>query len=155
MAITQNSTTKQNKTLKNFGNVRWVTDRRAVTSAQADNWIGKRIGKRKVDNRPPGGYVGDSPTTGSPNRTGKTKTPYVLDVLVLPMRVPPHCFRLASLAENATAQRSVDYLTFTARQSVAHLTITTLSWRSVQTFLVLLRTEAGGMPAFQSVTATR
>ncbi|MDR1924278.1 MAG: hypothetical protein LBQ66_07885 [Planctomycetaceae bacterium] len=29
------------------------------------------------------------------------------------MRVPPHCFRLAPLAENVTAQRSVDYLTIT------------------------------------------
>ncbi|MDR1924230.1 MAG: hypothetical protein LBQ66_07645 [Planctomycetaceae bacterium] len=33
-----------------------------------------------------------------------------MGVLVLPMRVPPHCFRLASLAENTTAQRSVVYL---------------------------------------------
>jgi hypothetical protein len=38
----------------------------------------------------------------------------------------------------------------TAWQSVAHLTITNMSWRSVQTFLVLLHTEAGGPPAFQS-----
>ncbi|MDR1922804.1 MAG: hypothetical protein LBQ66_00400 [Planctomycetaceae bacterium] len=27
-----------------IGNVRWVTDRRAVASAQADNWGGKRVG---------------------------------------------------------------------------------------------------------------
>jgi hypothetical protein len=29
------------------------------------------------------------------------------------------------------------------------------SWRSVQTFLVLLHTEAGGTPAFQSASASR
>ncbi|MDR1924156.1 MAG: hypothetical protein LBQ66_07255, partial [Planctomycetaceae bacterium] len=62
----------------------------------------------------------------------------------------PHCFRLASLAENATARRSVAHLTITVRRSVAHLTFANTSWRSVQTFLVLLHTEAGGTPAFQS-----
>jgi hypothetical protein len=36
-----------------------------------------------------------------------------LGVLVLLMRVPPHCFRLASLAENATAWWSVAHLTIT------------------------------------------
>ncbi|MDR1923751.1 MAG: hypothetical protein LBQ66_05185 [Planctomycetaceae bacterium] len=41
--------------------VRWVTDRRTVTSAQADNWIAK--------NTPP-----------------KPKRPYVLGNLVLQMR---------------------------------------------------------------------
>jgi hypothetical protein len=51
----------------------------------------------------------------------------------------PLCFRLAPLAENATAW-----------QSVAHLTITNPFWRSVLTFLVLWHTEAGGTPAFQS-----
>ncbi|MDR1922942.1 MAG: hypothetical protein LBQ66_01105, partial [Planctomycetaceae bacterium] len=35
-----------------------------------------------------------------------------------------HCFRLASLAENTTAQRSVVYLTLIARRSVDYLTIT-------------------------------
>ncbi|MDR1923248.1 MAG: hypothetical protein LBQ66_02645 [Planctomycetaceae bacterium] len=36
----------------------------------------------------------------------------------------PHCFRLAPLAENVTAQRSVTHLTITAQRSVTHLTIT-------------------------------
>ncbi|MDR1923675.1 MAG: hypothetical protein LBQ66_04805 [Planctomycetaceae bacterium] len=31
----------------------------------------------------------------------------------MPMRAPLHCFRLASLAENTTAQRSVAHLTLT------------------------------------------
>jgi hypothetical protein len=48
-----------------------------------------------------------------------------------------------------------EYADATARRSVAHLTITKPSWRSVQTCSVLLRTEAGGMPAFQSVAASR
>ncbi|MDR1923566.1 MAG: hypothetical protein LBQ66_04245 [Planctomycetaceae bacterium] len=47
-----------------------------------------------------------SPTTGSPKRIGKTNTPYVLGVLVLPVCLQPHCFRLASLAENAIHQES-------------------------------------------------
>ncbi|MDR1925287.1 MAG: hypothetical protein LBQ66_13035 [Planctomycetaceae bacterium] len=55
----------------------------AVTSAQADNCGGKRV--------------------GSPNRKrGRIGEP---------IRVPPHCFRLAPLAENVTAQRSVTHLT--------------------------------------------
>jgi hypothetical protein len=37
-----------------------------------------------------------------------------------------------------------------ARRSVAHLTFANPCWRSVPTFLVLLRTEAGIPPAFQS-----
>ncbi|MDR1925279.1 MAG: hypothetical protein LBQ66_12995 [Planctomycetaceae bacterium] len=36
-------------------------------------------------------------------------------LLVLSMRVQPHCFRLAPLAENTTAQRSVVHLTLTMR----------------------------------------
>jgi hypothetical protein len=103
------------------------------------NGTPKRIGKRKVGNRPPGGCVGDSPTAGASKRIGKTNPSYVLGVLVLPMRFPPHCFRLASLAENTTAWRSV-----------AHLTITNPFWRLVPTCSVPLRTEAGGTPAFQS-----
>jgi hypothetical protein len=43
----------------------------------------------------------------------------------------------------------------TAWQSVAHLTFAKPFWRSVQTCSVLLRTEAGGTPAFQSFSATR
>jgi hypothetical protein len=43
----------------------------------------------------------------------------------------------------------------TARRSVAHLTFAGAFWRSVQTCSVLLRTEAGGTPAFQSVAALR
>ncbi|MDR1923736.1 MAG: hypothetical protein LBQ66_05110 [Planctomycetaceae bacterium] len=58
-------------------------------------------------------------------------------------------------AENVTAQRSVTHLTITARRSVAHLAFANTSWRSVQTFLVLLHTEAGGTPAFQSAAASR
>jgi hypothetical protein len=42
-----------------------------------------------------------------------------------------------------------------AQQSVAHLTFADTSWRSVPTCSVLLRTEAGGTPAFQSVAASR
>jgi hypothetical protein len=34
-------------------------------------------------------------------------------------------------------------------------TFANTSWRSVQTFLVLLHTEAGGTPAFQSFSASR
>jgi hypothetical protein len=74
------------------------------------------------------------------------------------MRVPPRCFRLAPLAENAIHQESpaVGYPPYVAVQrSVAHLTLPTFFWRSVQTFLVLLHTEAGGTPAFQSVAASR
>jgi hypothetical protein len=37
----------------------------------------------------------------------------------------------------------------------AHLTFANTCWRSVQTFLVLLHTEAGGTPAFQSFAASR
>ncbi|MDR1923721.1 MAG: hypothetical protein LBQ66_05035 [Planctomycetaceae bacterium] len=48
-----------------------------------------------------------------------------------------------------------EYADVTARRSVTHLTFTNTFWRSVQTFLVLLRTEAGGMPAFQSTAASR
>jgi hypothetical protein len=40
-----------------------------------------------------------------------------------------------------------------ARRSVTYLTFADTFWRAVLTFLVLLRTEAGGMPAFQSVAA--
>jgi hypothetical protein len=43
----------------------------------------------------------------------------------------------------------------TARRSVTHLTFANPFLRSVQTCSVLLRTEAGGTPAFQSVTASR
>ncbi|MDR1923906.1 MAG: hypothetical protein LBQ66_05995 [Planctomycetaceae bacterium] len=39
--------------------------------------------------------------------------------------------------------------------SVTHLTFADTFWRSVQTCSVLLHTEAGGMPAFQSTSATR
>ncbi|MDR1923159.1 MAG: hypothetical protein LBQ66_02200, partial [Planctomycetaceae bacterium] len=61
---------------------------------------------RKVGNRPPGGYVGVLADNRSGKRIGKTKTPYVLGVLVLPMRVLPHCFRRAPLAETAIHQVS-------------------------------------------------
>ncbi|MDR1925919.1 MAG: hypothetical protein LBQ66_16245 [Planctomycetaceae bacterium] len=54
-----------------MANVREATDRRAVTS-------------------PVNHYR--SPTTGSPKRIGKTNSPYVLGVLVLPIRVPPPLF---------------------------------------------------------------
>jgi hypothetical protein len=63
-----------------------------------------------------------------------------LGVLVLPMRFGDPVVGVADV----TARRSVTHLTF------AHLTFANTCWRSVQTFLVLLRTEAGGMPAFQS-----
>jgi hypothetical protein len=43
----------------------------------------------------------------------------------------------------------------TARRSVTHLTFTNTFWRSVPTCSVLLRTEAGGTPAFQSFAAFR
>jgi hypothetical protein len=43
----------------------------------------------------------------------------------------------------------------TARRSVTHLTFTNTSWCSVQTFLILLRTEAGETPAFPSFAASR
>jgi hypothetical protein len=42
-----------------------------------------------------------------------------------------------------------------ARRSVTHLTFADTFWRAVLTFLVLLRTEAGGTPAFQSFAASR
>jgi hypothetical protein len=42
-----------------------------------------------------------------------------------------------------------------ARRSVAHLTFANPSWRSVPTCSVLLHTEAGGTPAFQSFAASR
>jgi hypothetical protein len=48
-----------------------------------------------------------------------------------------------------------EYADATAWQSVAHLTFADMFWRSVQTCSVLLRTEAGGTPAFQSVAALR
>jgi hypothetical protein len=66
-------------------------------------------------------------------RIGKTKTPKTYGVLVLPMRFP--------LPLSACADA-------TAWQSVAHLTFANTFWRSVPTFLVLLRTEAGGMPRY-------
>jgi hypothetical protein len=59
-----------------------------------------------------------------------------LGVLVLPMR-----FDTPAVGE---------YADVTARRSVTHLTFTNTFWRSVQTCSVLLRTEAGGTPAFQS-----
>jgi hypothetical protein len=43
----------------------------------------------------------------------------------------------------------------TARRSVTHLTFANPFWCPVRTFLVLLHTEAGGMPAFQSLAASR
>jgi hypothetical protein len=95
--------------------VRWATDRWAVASAQADSESGKRI--------------------------GKTKTPYVLGVLVLPM-----CVGDPIVGE---------YADVTARRSVTHLTFADTFGRSVPTCSVLLHAEAGGMPAFQSGTALR
>jgi hypothetical protein len=63
-----------------------------------------------------------------------------LGVLILPVRDPPQLSACADV---------------TARRSVTHLTFADTFWRSVQTCSVLLRTEAGGTPAFQSVAATR
>jgi hypothetical protein len=79
------------------------------------------------------------------------------------------CFLAIQLSACAdvTAWQSVTHLTFwfcqcilaiqlsavadvTAWQSVTHLAFVNTFWRSVQTFLVLLHTEAGGTPAFQS-----
>jgi hypothetical protein len=56
-------------------NVRWVTDRRAVTSATADNGGGLRVDKRKVGNRLPGGYVGASRQLDRQNTSAKPKRP--------------------------------------------------------------------------------
>jgi hypothetical protein len=43
----------------------------------------------------------------------------------------------------------------TARRSVTHLTFANMSWRSVPTCSVLLRTEAGETPAFQSAASRK
>jgi hypothetical protein len=83
------------------------------------------------------------PTVGAEDAPAKPKR-YTFWAIWYINTFPAHCFRLASLAENTTAQRSV-----------VHLTFANPFWRSVPTCLVLLRTEAGGMPAFQSVAASR
>jgi hypothetical protein len=91
-----------------------------------------------VGNRLPGGCVF--------GERSKTKTEGAEHASVKPKR-PKHradwfCRCVLAIQLSACADA-------TARRSVAHHTFTNTSWRSVQTFLVLLHTEAGGTPAFQ------
>jgi hypothetical protein len=96
-----------------------------------------------VGNLPPGGSVfcerSKAENSGAEHASAKPIRPTVWAFWFCQRGLAIHCFRLAPLAENATAQRSV-----------AHLTITNTFWRSVQTCSVLLHTKAGGTPAFQS-----
>jgi hypothetical protein len=97
-----------------------------------------------VGNRLLGGYVF--------GERSKTKTEGAENVSVKPKRPKRRVcwFWRCVLAIQLSACADV-----TARQSVTHLTFADAFWRSVLTFLVLLRTEAGGTPAFQSVAASR
>jgi hypothetical protein len=59
-------------------------------------------------------------------------------------------FGFADVCWRSSCRLAPTLFTKKARRSVTHLTFAKPFWRSVQTFLVLLHTEAGGTPAFQS-----
>ncbi|MDR1925949.1 MAG: hypothetical protein LBQ66_16395 [Planctomycetaceae bacterium] len=66
--------------------------------------------------------------------------------MVLPMRVPPHCFRLAPLAENTTAQRSVAHLTINLCGIARHPARVPVHAASRQTHRQRNRSAVGYLP---------
>jgi hypothetical protein len=127
-------------------NVRWVTDRRAFlvnsVGVLADNWIANthrtfyrpkpRCPKRRafwffrcVLAIPLSACDNDSLATQPPS--GRLPTLRCRCVLAI------HCFRLAPLAENVTAQRSVTHLTLPSGSRLPILHFADTFWCSVPT----------------------
>jgi hypothetical protein len=75
--------------------------------------------KHKVGNRPPGGCVGVLADNWIAKTHRQNQNAKRLGNLVYQHVFRPLCFRLASLAENTTAQRSVGYLTLSATPTFA------------------------------------
>ncbi|MDR1923958.1 MAG: hypothetical protein LBQ66_06255 [Planctomycetaceae bacterium] len=101
-----------------------------------------------MGNRLPGGNVGASRQLDRQDAPAKPKRPTFWAFWFCRCVFRPHCFRLASLAENVTAQRSVTHLTITAQRSVTHLTIT------AQRSVTYLKITARRAVAYLTITNT-